>query len=268
MSSGADSGPYVFPPPLVPAEGYLADLTYEEAAAVLRGGAVALLPLGATEAHGPHLPLHTDVYIAVELAFRVRAALAGAPPALVLPPVTFAVTEFARGFAGTVSIGADVARGLISQVVSGIGRQGARKVALVNAHLEPAHRALLDEIAAGAPDDGPKVLHADCCRKPWALRLSAEFKKGDCHAGAYETSLLLASRYSARVRAERARALPPRWLGLVEKMRSGAASFEAMGATEAYFGDPAAASADEGERLYAALVEMWVQTIRGAGPAA
>ena len=59
-----------------------------------------------------------------------------------------------------------------------------------------------------------------------------------------------------------ARALPVANHGLVAKMKAGVKTFEDMGATQAYFGNPAAASVEEGERLWSVLVRMWVETVR------
>ncbi len=252
---------------------YVPDATYDEVARAFAAGGPALLPIGATEAHGPHLPLHTDVYIALEVCFRVQAALGPARPAVVLAPFAFTVTELAKGFAGTVTLRPETARAALAETIESLGRHGARTVALVNAHLEPAHRQVLADVAAAAaaaaaasPDRPPRVVRADHARKPWALRLGDEFVSGDAHAGRYETSLLLASRFASTVRLDRARALPARPLGLLDHMRRGTPSFEAMGAADAYFGDPAAASVEEGERLLAVLVEMWLATLEEARP--
>jgi creatinine amidohydrolase len=244
--------------------GYLPDLTWKEAAEAFAAGGVALLPVGATEAHGPHLPLQNDVYLSLELCARIRAALAadpGAAPAVVLAPIPFAVTEFASGFAGSVSLSPATAKGLLTDVLRGLGRHGVETVALVNSHLEPAHLSILADVAASFPER-PRVLFVNHCKKPFALRLSSEFQSGDCHAGSYETSLLLASRFAPLVRTRTLPALKPVWLGLVKQMKRGVPTFEAMGAADAYFGEPSAASAEDGERLWAALVEMWLEAIR------
>jgi len=66
----------------------LAELTWPKSRDAFAAGAVAILPVGATEAHGPHLPLDTDVHIAVGAANRAAALLASeGTPALVLPPL-------------------------------------------------------------------------------------------------------------------------------------------------------------------------------------
>ena len=91
-----------------------------------------------------------------------------------------------------------------------------------------------------------------------------EFKRGACHAGSYETSLVLAERPEL-VRDARA-ALPPRAIDLAAAMRAGVATFVEAGADQAYFGDPAAATVEEGEWSYARLVDMVVTVIREAWP--
>ncbi len=78
----------------------LAELTWPEARDAFAAGAVAILPVGATEAHGPHLPLATDVHIAVGAADRTAALLASENmPALILPPLAYGVSFVGTSFA-------------------------------------------------------------------------------------------------------------------------------------------------------------------------
>ncbi|MFN7130890.1 MAG: creatininase family protein, partial [Myxococcales bacterium] len=123
-----------------------AELPFPEVAAFARAGAVALLPVGSTEAHGPHLPLDTDVLIAEGVCDRLVPELAArGVRSLVFPPLTYGVTEFARPFAGTVSLGAEALKAYATGVVRGILEHGFDKVVLVNHHLEPAHFTALHE---------------------------------------------------------------------------------------------------------------------------
>lgn len=220
-----------------------------------RPDTIALVPVGAIEAHGPHLPLATDVYIAEGLARRAAVALEGTDhSAAITPPVIFAITEYAQGFAGTVGLPAAAARAHLDGLLVGLRRAGFTRVCLVNAHLEPEHVATL-RAAADAAD----AALADCTERRFARTLTEEYKRGACHAGSYETSLLLAER-PALVRDARRAALPALPIDLARAMRDGKSSFVAAGAADAYFGDPAAATAFEGEWIYARLVEM-VQTV-------
>src|SRR5207247_9165151 len=83
----------------------LAQLTWEEVRDLDRAKAVAILPVGAIEAHGPHLPLATDVIIAETMARAAAARLAThGYDAVLLPPLTYTAAEFAAGFPGTVSV--------------------------------------------------------------------------------------------------------------------------------------------------------------------
>lgn len=246
---------------------YLPEMTWTEARDAFARGAIGLLPVGAVEAHGPHLPLGTDVYLSLELSRRVSRAMAPGVESIVLPPITFSIAECAAEFPGTISIGANAFREGLRGVLASFFRHGLPAVALVNSHLEPEHLAALAEVAgsfetAGAPR--PRVLLADHTKKPWALLLDEEFRSGECHAGGYETSLLLAIRTCGLVRHDVAKALPPLEIGLVKKLRAGERSFRTMGAADAYCGQPALGTAERGEALYAILVRMWTETIREA----
>lgn len=235
----------------------LAELTYEEAREVLEAGAVALLPTGAIEAHGPHLPLATDVVIAREAARRAQRILAREGVAsLVLPPLAYAVTEYASGFAGTLSLSFDTAKALARDVVLGAMRTGFRKVVVCNAHLEPENLRALREGCEEARARGAVVELPDVTRKPHALRLGEEFRSGACHAGRYETSLVLAAD-PFLVRVERAETLPENPTSLSRAIRDGKKTFLEAGGDRAYFGAPAAATAAEGETLYTELADIF-----------
>lgn len=223
--------------------------------------AVALVPVGALEAHGPHLPLATDVIIAEGLARRAAAALeAEGAAAAVAPAVVYSVTDYAGGFAGTTGIPAEVATAHVRAVVDGLARAGFRRVVLANAHLEPAHVASLRAAVLGTV-----AVLADCTEKRFARTLTEEYKRGACHAGSYETSLVLAERPSL-VREARRRGLPPLQIDLARAMRAGVRTFVEAGAADAYFGDPAAATAEEGEWIFARLVEMVLTVVHERWP--
>jgi creatinine amidohydrolase len=97
----------------------------------------------------------------------------------------------------------------------------------------------------------------------WTERLSQEFRDGMRHAGAYETSLILAA-YPERVRQEMLPTLPPVLVDLPGALRAGARYFDEAGGTLAYFGNPAAATATEGEAMYDALVEIMLDALSEA----
>jgi creatinine amidohydrolase len=236
----------------------LADMTWEEVRDTDRETAVALLPIGAVEAHGPHLPLGTDVVIAEAMARECAAVLDGrGRQALILPPVWYTEAAFADEFPGTVSIEADTARDVVRQIAESLARHGIRVLAVANAHLDPGHVAALRVLAADPPE-GSRVVFLDLTRRAVAEQLTEEFRTGACHAGRFEGSVVLAER-SDLFRSEIAGTLQPNPASLSDAIRAGHRSFRAAGGAQAYFGWPADASAEEGretvERLGLLLAE-------------
>lgn len=239
----------------------LAAMTYEEAQRVIDRGAVALLPCGSTEAHGPHLPLETDVLIAVESCTRAASRLAREDVyALVLPPLAYTVTDFAEGFGGTITLPADVVRSYVRAICFGAVKAGLRGVVLCNAHLEPQHIDVLRSVSVEALARGVRVHFPDVTRKPHCLRLGDEFRSGACHAGSYETSLVMATD-PFQVR-ELASELPANPTSLSLAIRDGKLSFVEAGGPRAYFGDPASASAASGDELYDELADIFAAAAR------
>jgi creatinine amidohydrolase len=231
----------------------LAALTTDEARAIAqRPPACVLLPTGSVEPHGPHLPLATDTLISDEAAERAAIILQGkGVPTYIAPTVAYGVTAYAAGFSGALSIPADALTALLRAIVSGLLSDGWSHVCLVNNHLEPAHDAAVRAAVSDLPTGRASV--ACPLTRRWGRTLSDEFKRGNCHAGRYETSLVLAA--GAQVRPSAA-TLPPLDVSLSEGIREGKTTFAAMGLDRAYTGAPAEATAAEGEELYAKLANM------------
>jgi creatinine amidohydrolase len=246
----------------------LAKLTWPEARARFGRDLVVLLPIGSTEPHGPHLPLDTDVTIAAAQTLAAAAELERAGvETLVLPAVPYGVTYYTDGFEGRVTLRTGTLWHLLDDIVESLEEQGVRRIVFSNAHLEPAHVKVLRGVAADHAELGEaraQVLFPDNTRRRWAATLGAEFQGGDCHAGRYETSLVLAAD-PGNVRAER-KELAPVAIDLLAKMEAGVRSFAQAGASQAYCGDPAAATAEEGRARIAALSEMIVTSVREAWP--
>jgi creatinine amidohydrolase len=223
---------------------------------------VAIVPAGSVEAHGPHLPLGTDTLISVEVAGRAAAALAERGwLAVRFPPLHYGVTEWARAFEGTVSIPSDVALELVLHTCRAAKTIGFRAVAVTNAHLEPGHIQMLREAARRfEAEHAQPLLFVDKTRRKQAERLTDEFRSGSCHAGQYETSLVLAIRPDL-VDMQLASTLPEHTVALHEKIAAGARDFAECGLDQAYCGNPAAATAREGEQTLRTLTEMVVEAV-------
>jgi len=210
-------------------------------------GAVHLLPLGATEPHGPHAPLSTDTLISVGICERAAERLAGEIAVLVLPAMPYGVTRYGSAFPGTVSISEETLRSLVTEIAGSVGT-----LVLVNSHFEPEQVEILR--STGLP-------LLDLTRRRNAERLTEEFRSGSCHAGRYETSLVLADSPEL-VHAERMTALEERHVDMPAAIRSGQTDFLAMGMDEAYCGAPAESTADEGRETFDTLADMLVELIR------
>jgi creatinine amidohydrolase len=221
----------------------LADLAYPD----LPADFVALLPLGATEAHGPHAPLGTDTLISVGICERAAARLEGEVRVLVLPELAYGVTRYAAAFPGTVSLSEATLKAVVTEICAGFER-----AILVNSHFEPEQVQTLRE--TGLP-------LFDLTRRANAERLTEEFREGSCHAGRYETSLVLAD-HPGLVHHERMRELDAKPVAMPAAIAAGQTDFLAMGMDQAYCGSPADATADEGRQTYETLTEMLVELVR------
>lgn len=234
----------------------LGELTSEELGALLAGDqpVAVLVPVGSVEPHGPHLALIADAAISEAACARAVPLLARrGVAARIAPVVGYGVTDCAAAFPGAVSIPAAVLTAYLRAVADGFLATGAAHVCLVNNHLEPAHDRAVRAAAAACAAGRVSVA---CPLAPrWGRTLSAEFKSGACHAGRYESSILLAAA-PALVDDERRRRLPEVAISLSDQLRAGVTDFVAMGLERAYAGAPAEASAEEGEALLARLADM------------
>ena len=230
---------------------------------------VAILPLGAIEAHGPHLPLGTDIVIAEAMAEAGAEQLsARGMDVLLLPALPVAPAPFAKAFAGTIDAPAAATTAQITGIARSLHRHGVRSTGIANAHHDPTHVAAIRfAVVQLAADRSAHVVFPDLTRRRWASRLSGEFQTGACHAGRYEGSIVLA-RAAEWVDEERLRGLPANPTSLVDAIRRGDRTFEQAGGSAAYFGWPAEATAKEGEQLIATLGAILAEAVMEELPAA
>jgi len=239
----------------------LADYTTETLRPLFSGlePLVVLVPVGSVEPHGPHLPLRTDTIIGEAAALRGAEMLeTRGIKALVGPSIPYGVTRFAEGFAGAISVTESALVGFLHAIVNGYVEAGFAHVCLVNNHLEPAHDAAVRKSIEGIAPGRASV--ASPLTRRFARTLSPEFKSGACHAGRYETSIVLAAAPDI-VHRQRAATLPTLTTSLSTGIREGKTNFLAMGMTEAYTGAPAEASEEEGRELTDKLADMIVTEV-------
>jgi mycofactocin system creatininase family protein len=196
-------------------------------------GAVLVVPLGATEQHGPHLPLGTDTAVGEALADRLAAAR---PDVLVGPALAYGSSGEHAGFAGTLSIGQAALELVVTELVR--SADAFAGTVLVSAH--GGNAAPLARAVTTLEGEGRRVL-------AWSPQPRPD---GDAHAGRTETSLMLALA-PADVAIDAAERGNPRPLAeLAASLRSGGVRSVSPNGV---LGDPQGASAAEGRRLLDAI---------------
>lgn len=204
---------------------------------------LVLVPVGSIEQHGPHLPLDTDTAIAEAVSKGTAAVLSG--DVLVAPPLSYGSSGEHQDFGGTSSIGSEVLRDVVIELVRSMSTWAGR-VVFVNAHggnVSALAKATFKMIA-----EEHAVAWVPCATEDI-----------DLHAGFTETSLMLHIR-PASVRLDRAERGDTRPLSeiLPLMMASGVAAVSPNGV----LGDPAGASAERGSELFASMVDQIVHRIR------
>ena len=226
--------------------------------------AVAILPCGATEAHGPHLPLNTDVIISETMAARALPLLEQRGyAAAILPALAYMPAEYAQAFPGTVTVRAATAKALMIDIAMSLKAQGFVCLALANSHFDPANVAMLREAADDIRGRGLPVAFPDFTRRKLARTLTEEFQSGACHAGQYETSLIMAARPDLVDETGRLK-LRDNPASLTDAFAKGARSFAEAGGPDAYFGFPRNASAAEGDESFKVMASALADTIAEA----
>ena len=213
-----------------------------------------ILPVGSVEEHGPHLPLGTDTFHAMEVARRA----AELRPVLVAPPFYYGLCRSTREHPGTVSISGDTLRALVAELGREFHRQGLSNLVIMSGHAGGTHMAALVEagetLLAELPDLKVAVVNLlDLLREVVAARPELVKTKGDSHAGEVETALMLAA-YPHLVEGTAPAEWPtfPKYLLVRDKRRYWPGGV---------WGDPAPATASRGEAILQAETERLVELL-------
>jgi len=166
-------------------------MTTEELGRLDAGRVIAILPVGAIEQHGPHLPVCTDACIGQGIALRALALLPESLPVTVLPMLPVGKSDEHLAFAGTLTLSAETLIRLWTEVGCSVARAGLRKLVLLNSH--GGQVSIMDIVARDL-----RVRHAMMVVAyswyagglPAGLFDEAEVRHG-IHAGAIETSMML-----------------------------------------------------------------------------
>ena len=139
----------------MPPQTQLAEMSMDEFAEALRAHPWILLPLGATEEHGPHLSLGTDLLYAEHVSAAVAARVKG----LVGPGLPYGVCRTMRNFPGTISLSPGTLTLLLREILAEFVRHGARKLALVAGHAEASQLDAMREAAVPLVNADPCLLY-------------------------------------------------------------------------------------------------------------
>ncbi|HMJ03639.1 MAG TPA: creatininase family protein [Conexibacter sp.] len=186
-----------------------ADMTAPAIGEAAARGDVVLLPVGAVEQHGPHLPVDTDIRLAVAVAEEVAKRQ---PRTLVAPPVWWGLSGYHRGFPGFLTLRPATFMALLEDLCNSILDQGFGKLVLVVGHAsnKPIAQLVVSELmqTRGVPVMQVNYLNLGA---PAFARARRSALGGDFHAGELETALMLHVRPDL-VQMERAvsRPLDPR----------------------------------------------------------
>lgn len=218
-----------------------------------------ILPVGSLEEHGPHLPLGTDTFHALEVARRA----AQVRPLLIAPPLFYGLCRSTREHPGTLSISGDTLRALVTDLGREFFRQGLRNLVIMSGHAGGTHMAALLEagetLLAELPDLQVAVINLlDLLREVLAARPELVKTKGDAHAGEVETALMLAAcPHLVAGSAPAERPAFPKYVLVRDKRRYWPGGV---------WGDPGAAGADQGEAILQAEVDRLVEVLDFLSP--
>ncbi len=240
-------------PPVPPRDWTAIDWTKVNATAAARW--IAVLPLAATEQHGPHLPLETDVMIGEAYLARVREHLPDTVPATFLPIERIGISTEHIDFAGTQTLSTEAALARWKSIGESVARAGVRKIVIVTSH--GGNAAAMTLVAQDLRAyHGMLAVTTSWSRfgVPDGLFDEDELRHG-VHGGAVETSIMLA-RYREHVRADAIADFPSRSIGIEKQYRWLSTQRPAPFAWQAQdlhpsgaVGNPTLASAEKGEAL-------------------
>jgi creatinine amidohydrolase len=231
-----------------------------------REGALAILPAGSLEQHGPHLPVITDTASASAAAIAAARLVASDPnpvPVAVLPGLWLGLSEHHLPFGGTISVDYAAYRAILENIVRSLRAVGFARLLIVN-----GHGGNVDPLAVAVRELAVAYDFPIVATTPWFLareKISAIFEvdSGPKHACEGETSLMMAIAGDI-VKADK----------LDEAMQQAPApvhapagfsrfySFSERAPITGTWGDPRTATADKGKRFLAVHAEALADAIR------
>lgn len=170
----------------------LSHYTWKEIEALDKNSGVVILPIGAIEQHGPHLPVITDTLIVTHILELTMQRLPDEVRAWALPAINYGKSNEHIAFPGTITLTLQTLNALLHEVAASLKRAGFRRLALLNGH--GGNVAILE---ATARDIRVATGLMCFCLQPALLvdapfEITAQERRFGIHAGELETSMMLA----------------------------------------------------------------------------
>ncbi len=251
----------------------LAEMSGAEVRERLKVTQTILIPVGATEDHGPHLPLGTDTMEGREICRRTALQLEELGcPVMIAPAVPFGTSSFHMGFSGTISISSTTLVALLREIAMSLYTGGFRNFVFIH-----GHDGNLSSMMVSVQEivDGTEDARAAVCN--WLAALSSVYHtiqtstKGEGHGGEGETSRLLVT-HPELVHPERAVAhhIDPEVMAYIqgpEHVKTGGGIYYGIRSYSdvtpyGHIGDPTLASTETGEKGYAVIVDWLASVIK------
>lgn len=239
----------------------LGELTWPEAKVRFREVDIALLPVGAIEQHGPHLPLDCDSFDAEFLAGKV-AEHCSPPKPLVLPLVPYGVSYHHEDFSGTISISPESLSQLVYDIGMSAVRHGITKLVIINGHggnspaLHFAAQMINRDAHIFTCVDTGETSDPD-------IEAMAE-TPNDVHAGEIETSTTLASRPHLVKMTDVRKFIPrfsSRYLNFTSKRSVGWYAHTSKISKTGVLGDPTKGTQEKGQHIWDVMIKHLVEFV-------
>ena len=257
----------------------LAEMTWVEVDELDQDRTVIFLPLSPIEAHGPHLPIGTDMFGARDIAAMAAQLVCDADPpfqAILAPTIPLGCADIAADFPGTVSLKGTTLCHVVVDFCSALAHSGFKHMVIANHHLDPVHlKAVLTAIEdvtarheVGIIENIGRIVYSgmetEAYSQGQALGLDMQT---EIHGDVRETSFIM-HQYPHLIKTDPEQ-LPPVRIDVRKGLKKGHKTFKAMGATQGYLGTPALASASYGrlhiEEISRLTADMAIKLLNG-GP--
>ncbi|HOJ39996.1 MAG TPA: creatininase family protein, partial [bacterium] len=246
---------------------FLAEKTWQELKEAVEKKTIILVPVGQVEGHGWHLPVNTDAFLAEAITRRVAELVSAEMPVLVTPTVWsgYSTREVTR-WPGCLNLRMETFLALMEDLCASLIEMGFRRIAVVSTHgnhtgaLEVVARKIADRYGVYLAITVPTII----ARKEIESFLE-KGRKGSCHAGEYETSLML---YLSGESVRQDKLTDVDTLRIADWRFYGKVFISTWGLQKSItgaYGAPTAATAEKGRRIFEAIVSVYAEFLKDWG---